>query len=433
MKCLEAHVDSPETTAACRSRLLQVPPLALAAQLSPPGGARAFLHPPSSSTLLILCGFEAIAAPFVPISARCSPLFPRFFPCPLLLTLPPPQPHTHAHARTTPEQEPILRSKSLLLNPDLNEACRDDFASLLSKRACHLGAMPLTAAGVGRELGGRDISCLLQNEDSVDAACARALLGVKRARSKDLRANPGGLGPCKADVDRFCADLPFGAGEVNRCLQDHLRVAPPMNLEPACEALQLDIRLDEARDFLANPLMETRCANERARYCPEVVDGASRLQTCLADKLKEGDPKAQVHAAKLAHALPGKDRDAAVARAKGAAPPPKPMPVVFSTQCRQEVERVWVTSEFADMILHHPLSREWVFFGIRVKHNLMNPHHWLTHANIEWLFLVVAFFVVCCTLCIVAGERSGVLGPKFYRAFNRHDCGLCCPDTKRKE
>jgi hypothetical protein len=196
-------------------------------------------------------------------------------------------------------QEPILRAKSLLLNPELERVCKADLAELASRGKCDssssssnsLGGMDDEPGGdsvaeMEEELGGRDVACLLANEETVNDLCQTALLNVKRSRSKDLRANPGGLGQCREDIDKFCAGESFGKGGVNRCLQSHLGLLMPLSLSEPCAALQTDILMDEARDFVANPLMEMACANEREQYCGEVVRRGSAV--CDAPKTKNG-------------------------------------------------------------------------------------------------------------------------------------------------
>ena len=348
MKCLEEHVDSAETTPACRSRVLQ---------------------------------------------------------------------------------EPILRSKSLLLNPDVSTACAADFTELFQSGRCSavgLVNLPKTPMGVAKELGGRDLSCLLKNENRVGEVCAKSLLSVKRARAKDLRANPGGgIEVCKGDIERFCADEAYGSGAVNRCLQDHLGLKEPMKLSEKCSELQTDIRLDEARDFLANPLMEIRCANERDAYCSSLVDGNSRIQTCLSNKLDD-IVKKQKEAAKKKTGKKGSTSSVEIMRSETNMPG-------FSSGCARELQRVWMTAEFAEAILSHPVSRQWVFWS---KHAV--SLRWLHRANVVWSFQVWAAVVLVMLLWFAFfTERTGPhgttqLGPCWLN-MQRKVLGTCLDHNAKGE
>jgi hypothetical protein len=242
-------------------------------------------------------------------------------------------------------EEPILRSKSLLLNPDLQKACSNDLTDLAAAGKCDGGkGKVISLAALKLELSGRDVGCLLSNEALVAPLCATALLSVKRARSKDLRANPGGLGGCRGDVDRFCVDEP--AGDTNRCLQGHLGVPEPEALSMACAALQTDILLDEARDFIANPFMERACRYEASRYCSGVADGQSRIQTCLTNQAAKD--KASV-----------------------------------SSGCMAELERVWFSVGLANGML--ALASPGFFVGLKDAFTL----NWLTWLNALRLLKVV--------------------------------------------
>lgn len=309
-------------------------------------------------------------------------------------------------------QEPILRSKSLLLNPDVATACAADFTELFATGRClavGLLNLPQTASGVAKELGGRDLKCLLKNEERVSPVCAKSLLTVKRARAKDLRANPGGVDVCKGDIERFCSGEAFGSGAVNRCLQGHLGLKEPLSLSPLCGELQTDIRLDEARDFLANPLMEMQCANERDAYCSSMVDGNSRIQTCLSNKLESIKLK----------------RKAAKKDAKAAASVP-----AFSSGCERELEQVWLTAELAEAILRHPVSREWVFWS---KHAA--SLRWLHGANVVWAFKWLAALVLITMLwfavfTVRSGPSGGTqLGPR-WRKLQRACLATCLDHNK---
>jgi len=281
-------------------------------------------------------------------------------------------------------QEPILRSKSLLLNPDLKRVCANDLTELAAAGKCDgKGGGPTTVTSVEAlelELAGRDVGCLLANEAAVNPLCATALLNVKRARSKDLRANPGGVATCRGDIDRYCAGLPFGAGAVNRCLQAHLGVPEPEALSPGCAALQTDILLDEARDFIANPIMELVCTNERDQFCKDVADGSSRIQTCLTNQAK---------------------RDAGS----------------ISGPCMVELERVWFSVAMANKMLAY--ASPGFFVGVKDAMTF----NWLSAAFFLWLLkqlcLVGIIACVATVAFLVAGNYRACLNQFLLKATAR--------------
>jgi hypothetical protein len=91
-----------------------------------------------------------------------------------------------AACRSRVLDEPILRSKSILLNPNLKRVCAADMKRLEDSGQCKsvidyesLGDMSLSES-----LNGEDIACLLNNEETLADLCKVALVNVKRDRAK---------------------------------------------------------------------------------------------------------------------------------------------------------------------------------------------------------------------------------------------------------
>lgn len=77
--------------------------------------------------------------------------------------------------------EPILRSKSILLNPDLKKVCKEDLSLLKLKMKCN----QVEGEDISESLNGKDISCLLKHEkELIHDSCKVALVKVKRDRAK---------------------------------------------------------------------------------------------------------------------------------------------------------------------------------------------------------------------------------------------------------
>ena len=109
-----------------------------------------------------------------------------------------------------------------------------------------------------------------------------------------------GRGEWAAGTREKQSSVPEGAGAVNRCLQKHIaggssvvrvgditsmlidvfRTKSAQNkdsrLSDECAMLQGKILLDQAKDFVANPLLEYHCAVEVERYCKHIKVRTSR-------------------------------------------------------------------------------------------------------------------------------------------------------------
>jgi hypothetical protein len=109
------------------------------------------------------------------------------------------------------------------------------------------------------------------------------------AAGSPARADRSGHhGPCRADVEKHCAEVePGGGGAMGRCLREHHE-----QLSPAC------------RDHLAarHEQMKKRadavyaaCKSEVGKYCPDHEPGEGGLIRCLRDH--EADLSSECRAA----------------------------------------------------------------------------------------------------------------------------------------
>jgi hypothetical protein len=75
--------------------------------------------------------------------------------------------------------------------------------------------------------------------------------------------------PCRADIEKFCADVKPGGGRVAECLRKH-----HTELSPACKA-----RGQEVRERVHE--IHEACQDDAAKYCKEVKPGEERIHACL--------------------------------------------------------------------------------------------------------------------------------------------------------
>ena len=311
MQCLEDHVESPETTAACRSRVLDEPILRSKSVLLNPKVGTA-----CKADLNFLIRTRRCKAPFqrLMLAHKDSGKMPYGI--------------AGAGRRLRGNDNVIDEVKKELKKKKKGGGAPGGKGLLGKGLISEMEAAELRAAvkAASEELSGRDIECLLEHEGAeqnharrskkktatiwkdpskrwkgVQPMCKQALLTVKRDRAKDLRANPfGGEAACAADIAKFCDGVPEGAGAVNRCLQKHIaggssvvrvgditsmlidvfRTKSAQNkdsrLSDECAMLQGKILLDQAKDFVANPLLEYHCAVEVERYCKHIKVRTSR-------------------------------------------------------------------------------------------------------------------------------------------------------------
>jgi len=96
--------------------------------------------------------------------------------------------------------------------PKKGGACRDDIATLCP------GIQP--GPGARKEIG----QCLASQQDKVSAGC-KAQIDAEKAKMEAAKA------ACQPDVEKFCANVPQGGGQIRDCLRQHQN-----ELSDACKA-----------------------------------------------------------------------------------------------------------------------------------------------------------------------------------------------------
>jgi Cysteine rich repeat len=107
---------------------------------------------------------------------------------------------------------PLVLAQGAPPPPKKGGACRDDIATLCP------GIQP--GPGARKEIG----QCLASQQDKVSAAC-KAQIDAEKARIEAAKA------ACQPDIEKFCANVPQGGGQIRQCLRQH-----QSELSDACKA-----------------------------------------------------------------------------------------------------------------------------------------------------------------------------------------------------
>ena len=102
-----------------------------------------------------------------------------------------------------------------------------------------------------------------------------AVLGLLVAAGPRLEAAPLDspcAGDCDADVKKLCPDMPPGGGRLRTCLKEH-----ESELSPTCKAQLADARR-------ATGAFMSVCRADVTRFCKDVPPGGGRLLGCLQAK-----------------------------------------------------------------------------------------------------------------------------------------------------
>lgn len=72
-------------------------------------------------------------------------------------------------------------------------------------------------------------------------------------------------GECKADVEKFCKDIPQGKGAVRQCLKQNQE-----KLSQPCQA-----KLERAKQ------RKLACKDDKEKFCKDVQPGDGRIKACM--------------------------------------------------------------------------------------------------------------------------------------------------------
>jgi hypothetical protein len=84
-----------------------------------------------------------------------------------------------------------------------------------------------------------------------------------------------GAGPCREDIQKFCANVQPGAGRFRDCLQQHEK-----DLTPACQQHLTQMKAKAAT-------WKQACEGDAQKYCSGISPTRGRLVRCLREHQKE--------------------------------------------------------------------------------------------------------------------------------------------------
>lgn len=86
-------------------------------------------------------------------------------------------------------------------------------------------------------------------------------------------------GPCKTDIDKFCAGMEPGGGAIAKCLKEH-----QSELSAECKA-----KGQELKEHMHQ--MKDACEADVAKFCGDVKKGKGRILKCLKKHEAELSPE----------------------------------------------------------------------------------------------------------------------------------------------
>lgn len=98
-------------------------------------------------------------------------------------------------------------------------------------------------------------------------------------------------GPCKADVEKFCKDVPHRDGKLMACLKQN-----EANLSAECKAKRNEMKEERKDDRAA---FRKACKADAKKLCAEAAKGAQGVRACLKEKAAQTSPACQAELAKI--------------------------------------------------------------------------------------------------------------------------------------
>jgi len=172
------------------------------------------------------------------------------------------------------EQQGILASSSEF-NPLVARSCSGEVEYLFSITK---DANCQPHDDVMNGLSGMGLHCLTSHYKQLKKPqCKRAVNGLLRLQSNDLRAVPGMADACNQAIEELCRDVSAGSGMLHACLRK--KIGKIKN--KLCASMVNRTWSIEKQDATINPRVRAHCKNEMEAFCHGVEHGEQRVLICL--------------------------------------------------------------------------------------------------------------------------------------------------------
>lgn len=102
-------------------------------------------------------------------------------------------------------------------------------------------------------------------------------------------------GPCKADIEKFCKDVPHRDGKLMACLKQN-----EASLSAECKAKRNEMKEERKQDRKDDRAgFRKACKEDAKKLCAEAAKGPQGVRACLKEKAAQTSPACQAELAKL--------------------------------------------------------------------------------------------------------------------------------------
>ncbi|GFR39802.1 hypothetical protein Agub_g290, partial [Astrephomene gubernaculifera] len=131
---------------------------------------------------------------------------------------------------------------------------------------------------------GRVVGCLREQRGNISSeGCRGQVVRLMGLIAEDHRLDVGLAQACGSDIQKYCAGVEAGDGQVHACLRrswDHLA--------PGCREAEERVEQLEHEDVRLNPALMRECPVAISSFCSDVPPGASRVISCLQSHMGRG-------------------------------------------------------------------------------------------------------------------------------------------------
>ncbi|MCE9596824.1 MAG: cysteine rich repeat-containing protein [Spirochaetia bacterium] len=102
-------------------------------------------------------------------------------------------------------------------------------------------------------------------------------------------------GPCKADIEKFCKDVPHRDGKLMACLKQN-----EANLSAECKAKRNEMKEERKNDRKEErAAFRKACKDDVKKLCADAAKGPQGVRACMKEKAAQASPACQAELAKL--------------------------------------------------------------------------------------------------------------------------------------